>query len=188
MQDSTIRVLLVDDERADSILTKETFAEIKWSAFVMDWADTFEKGLVSILRQEHDVYLIDYRLGGRDGLELLRTAIAKGCMAPMILLTGLDDHEVDMEAMKAGAMDYLVKGELSPALLERSIRYSLERKRVENLLRKSRSELFAQHEEMKQLYEHLELKNRELLAAQETIKSNRKFYEAQGLKLVGEQN
>jgi len=154
----------------------------------MDWTDTFEKGLESILRQLHDVYLIDYRLGGRDGLELLRSAVAKGCMAPMILLTGLDDHEVDMEAMKAGAMDYLVKGELTPALLERSIRYSLERKRVENLLRKNRSELFARHEEMKQLFEHLEAKNRELLAARETIKNNREFYEAQGLRLAGEKN
>lgn len=188
MQDSAIRVLLVDDERADSILTLAVFAEIKWSAFAMEWTDTFEKGLELILRQEHDVYLIDYRLGRRDGLELLRSAIAQGCMAPMILLTGLDDHDVDMEAMKAGAMDYLVKGELTPALLERSIRYSLERKRVENLLRKSRSELFARHEEMKHLYEHLESKNRELLAARETIKSNRELYEAQGLRLAGEKN
>ena len=80
---------------------------------------------------EHDVYLFDYHLGHADGLQLLREALARGCKAPIILLTGNDNWETDVEAMKAGAADYLVKGHLDARLLERSIRYALERTRAQ---------------------------------------------------------
>jgi two-component system sensor histidine kinase/response regulator len=75
--------------------------------------------------------LFDYHLGHADGLELLREAMARGCKAPIILLTGNDNLETDIEAMKAGASDYLVKGHLDERLLERSIRYALERTRAQ---------------------------------------------------------
>src|SRR5439155_9809663 len=74
-----------------------------------------------------DIYFIDYRLGAKTGLDLLKEAIAAGCEEPVILLTGKGNHTVDMEAMRVGAMDYLVKGELNEEKLERSIRYALER-------------------------------------------------------------
>ncbi|HEX2640043.1 MAG TPA: diguanylate cyclase, partial [Pyrinomonadaceae bacterium] len=77
----------------------------------------------------HDIYLVDYRLGERTGLELLRAAIRNGCTAPIILLTGQGDKEIDFQAMQAGAADYLVKGELTAPLLERAIRYSLKHAR-----------------------------------------------------------
>jgi PAS domain S-box-containing protein len=70
-------------------------------------------------------------LGERNGLELLQEAVANGCKAPIILLTGQGDHEVDIEAMNAGAADYLEKDKLGAPLLERSIRYAIERKRAE---------------------------------------------------------
>ena len=70
-------------------------------------------------------------MGHADGLELLREAMARGCKAPIILLTGNDNWETDVEAMKAGAADYLVKGHLDARLLERSIRYAMERKRAQ---------------------------------------------------------
>jgi PAS domain S-box-containing protein len=84
---------------------------------------------------QHDIYLLDYRLGEHNGLELLQQAVAQGCRAPMILLTGQGDREIDMEAMKAGAADYLDKGQLRAPLLERSIRYAIERKRAEQKIR-----------------------------------------------------
>ncbi len=61
----------------------------------------------------NDIYFIDYRLGAKTGLDLLKEAIASGCEEPVILLTGKGNHTVDMEAMRVGAMDYLVKGELN---------------------------------------------------------------------------
>ena len=81
----------------------------------------------AIGHNQHDVYFLDYRLGEYHGLELLKEAMAEGCKAPMILLTGQGDHKVDIEAMRAGAFDYLVKGRLDSNLLERSIRYALDR-------------------------------------------------------------
>jgi PAS domain S-box-containing protein len=74
---------------------------------------------------DFDVCLLDYHLGQRTGLELLRRAIARGCRTPIILLTGNDDRNVDVEAMKAGAADSVVKGRFDGRLLEPSIRYAI---------------------------------------------------------------
>jgi len=83
--------------------------------------------LEAIRRNQHDAYLLDYRLGEDSGLQLLHEALKNGCRAPMILLTGQGDRAVDIEAMKAGAADYVVKGQVDGPLLERSIRYAIER-------------------------------------------------------------
>jgi DNA-binding response OmpR family regulator len=80
---------------------------------------------------QHDVFMVDYVLGERNGIDLLNEAREKGCNAPIILLTGRGDREVDLAAMKAGAADYLDKEKLQAPLLERSIRYAIERKRSE---------------------------------------------------------
>ncbi len=120
------RVLLVDDDEDDYLITADLLSEIDGTRFDLDWVASYAEGLEAITRREHDVYLLDYRLGGKHtGLELLREAIRSGCREPIILLTGLRDREIDMEAMSTGAADYLVKGQINAPLLERSIRYSL---------------------------------------------------------------
>ena len=128
---SPMKVLLVDDDEDDYILTRDLFGDIEGAKFELDWAATYDTGLRAICQREHDVYFVDYRLGGRSGLDLIQEVIGIGCEAPLILLTGQGDHEVDMDAMKAGAADYLVKGRIDAELLERSIRYSLERKNAQ---------------------------------------------------------
>src|SRR5437764_7925415 len=127
MDNEQLRVLLVDDDKDDYSITRKLFSKMGRPNFELDWVATYEAGLEEILRNRHDVYLIDYRLGTHDGLELLREAIRQGCKAPIIILTGQGDHEIDVEATEAGAADYLVKGPLGVDLLERSIRYSIER-------------------------------------------------------------
>src|SRR5437660_3190035 len=92
-------------------------------------------------RNHHVVYLVDYRLGGRNGLDLLREARERGCRGPIILLTGQGEREVDLEAMKAGAADYLIKGQIDAAQLERSIRYAIERHEDREALREAYDEL-----------------------------------------------
>src|SRR4051812_3056008 len=79
---------------------------------------------------QHDVCLVDYRLGAQNGIDLLRAALSRNCQAPIILLTGQGEREIDLEAMQAGASDYLVKGQLEADLLERSMRYAVERTRA----------------------------------------------------------
>src|SRR5207247_8379843 len=113
------------------IITRALLSRIGRTKYKLDWAPTYQSALEAIERNKHDIYLIDYRLGQEDGLALVADAISKGCKAPMILLTGHDDWETDFRAMKAGAADYLVKGQLHEKLLERSIRYAIEQKRAE---------------------------------------------------------
>ncbi len=125
-----IRVLLVEDDEDDYILTRDLLSEIRGQRFALEWAPTFERGLQQLLLNQHDVALADYRLGAQNGVDLLRAALERGCQCPVILLTGSGQHQVDLEAMQAGAADYLVKGQLKPDLLERSIRYAIQRKRA----------------------------------------------------------
>jgi signal transduction histidine kinase len=130
-----LRVLLVEDDEDDYVLTRDLLAEVSGYRFDLEWAPTYETGREALRQDRHDVYLFDYRLGGHDGLELLREAVARGCKGPVILLTGQGEREIDIEAMKAGASDYLSKGKIDAALLERSIRYAIERKRSQDSLR-----------------------------------------------------
>ncbi len=124
-----VRVLLVEDDEDDYILTRGLFADMRESRFQLEWFKSYQLGLAAMVRNQHDVCLVDYRLGAKNGIELLKEALERGCQAPIILLTGLGEHQVDIEAMKAGAADYLVKTGLRGDLLERSVRYALERKR-----------------------------------------------------------
>src|SRR6185436_7454500 len=127
---SLIKVLLVEDDEDDFIITRDLLSEMRAQRFTLDWMKTFETGLQGMLLNQHDVCLVDYRLGARNGVDLLRAALESGCQAPVILLTGAGEHEIDLEAMAAGAADYLVKTELQSRFLERSIRYAIQRKRA----------------------------------------------------------
>lgn len=135
MEISTVRVLLIDDDEDDYILTRDLLSESQGIRFELEWIETGDIGLEAMCQNQHDIYLLDYRLGEYNGLELLRKAVAKGCRVPIILLTGQGDREIDIEAMKAGAADYLDKSQIRAPLLERSIRYAIERKRSEQKIR-----------------------------------------------------
>ena len=121
-----IKILLVDDDEDDYIITREIIDDIPGRQYHLDWTPSFQDALQLIAEKQHDIYLVDYRLGAHDGLELITKAIEMGCTAPLILLTGQSDRETDEKAMRLGASDYLVKGTISPNELERSIRYSIE--------------------------------------------------------------
>ena len=131
MESTPVRVLIVDDDEDDYVMTRELLSEIEGRTYELDWVVAYGTGLDAISQNQHDVYLIDYYLGERNGLQLLHEAIELGSHAPIILLTGRSDRDVDIEAMKAGAADYLVKGDMDATLLERSIRYAVERSRAD---------------------------------------------------------
>jgi len=130
MMSEHLRILLVEDDEDDYILTKELLTEWGTISFELQWVTTFEVALTEMKRNHHDIYLLDYRLGTENGLELLRTGMAQGCKGPIIFLTGQDNREIDLEVMQAGAVDYLVKSEITGPMLERSIRYALQQKQV----------------------------------------------------------
>ncbi len=136
---SSIRVLLVDDDEDAYILTRHHLSKIH-EGLHLDWASSYEQGLETIQKAAHDVYLLDYRLGGRTGLDLLREALALGCKEPIIMLTA-ENPLVDAEAMRLGAADFLNKDRLDAALLERSIRYSIKHFKTLRALRESEAQL-----------------------------------------------
>ncbi len=153
MSQPPTKILLIEDDREDYLITRDLLEDIDaWEA-QLDWASTYDEGLAAICRAEHDVYLIDYRLGARDGLELLQQAIETGCTAPLILVTGYRDHETDLAAMKAGAADFLTKGRIDTDLLERSIRYALERAQARDQLADANQQLQRKNQTLSELTE-----------------------------------
>lgn len=135
--DETINILLIDDDEDDFLITQDHLSDFEERRYVLDWRDTYQGGLDAIQRAEHDVYLLDYHLGVRSGIDLLREAIRLGVHRPIIMLTGLGDSATDTRAIREGASDYLVKDQISAPLLERSIRHALERSRMQQALSES---------------------------------------------------
>jgi PAS domain S-box-containing protein len=132
------RILLVDDDEDDYLITREMLAGAQGGQMKLEWEATYEGALRCLLEgAPYDAVLMDYDLGLHTGIELIRTATAAGYPAPFILLTGRGSYEVDVEAMQAGASMYLTKNEVKPLLLERFIRYAIERKQAERALQQS---------------------------------------------------
>jgi len=146
-----LRILLIEDDEDDFILTRALLRETEDFLPSVEWIDTYDEALNNMVHNQYDVYLLDYRLGAEDGLSLLREATLQGCRGPIILLTGQGDHDIDLEAMRAGAADYLIKGEITAPLLERSIRYSIEQKRSEAELAELKQRL-AESQEVERLH------------------------------------
>jgi two-component system cell cycle response regulator len=119
------RILLIDDDRLQFRYTQAQFKNFRAEQYDLDWAETYEEGLARLLSGEYSACLLDFQLGTRDGLELIREAVAKGCRTPIIFLTSESSENIDIRAMHLGALDYLVKGEITPRMLERSLRYAL---------------------------------------------------------------
>jgi len=132
-----IRIVIVDDDKDDFDLTSEYIHEIPNGNFKIDWCPTYNQALESILNSSYDIYFIDYRLGAKTGIDLLQQARTHHIEKPIILLTGKGNQKIDMEAMRLGAVDYLIKSELNSEKLERCIRYALERARTLKELRSS---------------------------------------------------
>ena len=119
------RVLLIDDDRAQFRLTSAQLKHFPRDHYELDWAGTFDEGLTKLMSGEYAACLLDYQLGPRDGLQLIREAVTQGCRTPIVFLTAETSARIDLEAMNAGALDYLVKGEITPRILERSLRYAV---------------------------------------------------------------
>ncbi len=140
-----MNILLIDDDEDEFILLREIFSTPRGGGLPPDiklqWVSTYDEALSTLSSSLYDVFLLDYRLGDRSGLDLLRRAAEIGCRAPIIVLTGQGDNDVDLAALQLGAANYLVKDQISLPLLEHSIRYALEQKRTRNELEQRADEL-----------------------------------------------
>lgn len=135
MTPTPVSILLIDDDEDEYVLHRDLLAESSRELYELSWTADYAEGLADLTAGRHDAYLIDYRLGDKTGLELLRTMKEAGIDRAMIILTGQTDAAVDQSAMESGASDYLVKGETNSAELTRTIRYAIERCRILSRLR-----------------------------------------------------
>ncbi|MBB6462439.1 sensor histidine kinase [Flammeovirga kamogawensis] len=120
-----VRVLLIDDDEDDYIITEDILDDIPYRNYELDWVSNFDDAISIINHGVHDVYIVDYLLGAKSGLDLIIEALKDSKHKPFILLTGQGDVRVDEKAMTVGASDYLVKGQMTPQQLERAIRHSI---------------------------------------------------------------
>lgn len=137
LQEHPTRILIIDDDEDDFFIVSDFIKSIETGNFKIDWCYAYKDAIRIIGERSHDLYFVDYRLGAKTGLDLLKDAVALKCEEPIILLTGKGNPEVDREAMRIGAMDYLIKSDLNTEKLERCIRYSLERSATIKALRAS---------------------------------------------------
>ncbi|MFY8328678.1 response regulator [Pseudoalteromonas sp. ZZD1] len=132
MLDKATKLLLVEDDEDDYILTCDYLEQLSSHTFDIDWISEPAKAVEVLSTNQHDICLLDYRLGASDGLVVLKQAIENGFTGPIIMLTGQSNEALDSAALDAGAVDYLVKNEMSNSRFARSIRYALARRDIED--------------------------------------------------------
>jgi CheY-like chemotaxis protein len=136
-----VRLLLVEDDEDDAVLLKRTLAKIPDARFDVQWVTSGAAALDALATGWYDATLVDYHLGGSSGVELVRDATAAGCVTPLIMLTGQRDRTTDMLAMKAGASDFLVKGQTDATTLDRALRYAITSARIREELRRGKEQI-----------------------------------------------
>jgi PAS domain S-box-containing protein len=127
----TWRVLHVVGIEDDYLLTREMLSQAQGRKIILDWASTYQDGQLRLQSNPFDAVLVDYALDLDTGLEFIREAISQGYSGPLILCSGHDDYDVDIQAMSAGADLYLPRTGANPLSFERSLRYAIERKHAE---------------------------------------------------------
>jgi len=135
------KILVVDDDEEDFLLVKSILSSLEQVAVDWVWARTAQEGLRQLEAGRFDAILIDYYLGSEHGPHLIQTAVEAGVQPPMILLSGQGNYEMDREAMQSGAYFFLNKNELTPYVMERTIRYAIDRKAIELALKQREDKL-----------------------------------------------
>lgn len=155
MNNERSTILLIEDNPDDALLIQELLADTGSASFDWVWAERLSEGLDRLATGKIDVVLLDLSLPDSHGLETFTTAQTQAPDVPIIMLTGLDDEELAVQAVQKGAQDYLTKNRLEGQLLVRSLRYAVER---QNLL----AEVVRQSRELTRVNEELQRSNKEL--------------------------
>ena len=130
MESEKIEVLLIEDNPGDARLIQEMLTEAGEAWFRVEYADRLSRGLEHLKNGGVDVVLLDLSLPDGQGLDAFEKVQAQVPAVPVVVLTGFDDETLAVEAIRHGAQDYLVKGDVDSKVLYRAVRYSVERKRA----------------------------------------------------------
>jgi len=135
MKEKPIRVLLVEDNAGDVRLLREMFGKETPGSFELTHLVRMGEAEIRLAKGGVDIALVDMGLPDEHGLDTVRRSLAAAPDVPVIVLTGLEDEELAAEAMKAGAQDYLIKGQIENRALPRALRHAIERHQLDRRLR-----------------------------------------------------
>ena len=174
MNQKSLKILIIEDDEDDAFYIKDILKEgLGEPGPLIDHYSSIGSSLKQLNPFNYDLAMFDYRLGEINGIELLRNIRGQGCDIPIILFTGQGDQEVAVEAMKAGATDYLTKGKLSAESVTQSIRYALGlqkeaelRKEAEEKLKKSHVNLTLAHQELQASMDKLKTAQNQILRSE----------------------
>jgi diguanylate cyclase (GGDEF)-like protein len=131
MSEKTIRILLVEDNPGDARLMREMLNGPASCKYDLTHHESMEKAVAHLLANPVDIVLLDLGLPDANGLDAVRQAHAIAAGVPIVVLTGLDDELLAAQALQEGAQDCLIKGQIEPPALLRSLRYAIERQRIQ---------------------------------------------------------
>jgi PAS domain S-box-containing protein/putative nucleotidyltransferase with HDIG domain len=137
MVTKNVKILLIEDNAGDARLIREMLSEVPDVSFELENAKRLSTGLKHLAKETPDIILLDIGLPDSQGLDTLEKVYAQVKTVPIVVLTGLEDESVGIEAVQHGAQDYLVKGQIQSKVLWRVLNYSIERKRAGEMLRES---------------------------------------------------
>ena len=138
-----IKILLVEDNPVEARLLCETLAEVGSTPFEVEQVERISEARELLSRTNTDVVLLDLSLPDAHGLESIERIYDAAPKVPIVVLTGLNDEALAVKAVRDGAQDYLIKGQIAGPMLERSLRYAIERSRAQNAERLRSRELEA---------------------------------------------
>ncbi len=130
MEDAVWNIVLLEDDEDDYTITRNMLESVRPGKIQLTWFTTPDVALEYVRHNPVDAILVDLALGKDNGFEFIAQAQDVGCKAPVIVISGFSDHQIDLEAMQAGAVDFLVKQEVTGSSLERSIRYAIHRQKT----------------------------------------------------------
>lgn len=129
-----LQVLIIEDNPGDAELVDIMLAEADPSSYDCHHVLTLDEGVAALQEKSFDVVLLDLGLPDSQGLYTLERLLAAGASIPVVVLSGNDDEDTALQAVRGAAQDYLVKGDFGPRTLTRTLRYAIERKRLTDRL------------------------------------------------------
>lgn len=147
MNADTTQILMIEDEHLIADLMSEMISMYGGDRFCVRHFDTLAGGLDSLEEEQTDLVLLDLNLPDSEGLSTLKKVHASAPDVAIIVLTGMSDEDLAMQALQLGAQDYLIKGEINGPFLLKAVRYSLERKQFQDELKRHQAQMM-QHEKM----------------------------------------
>ena len=155
MEDKACRLLLIEDNPDDIFLLQESLREVKDASFQLESVTRLAEGLARLAEGDIDAVLLDLSLPDSHGIDTIIQVSAAAPHLPIIVMTGLDDEELGAVAVREGAQDYLVKGQVAGQLLARTIRYSIHRKQAEERMAEHTAKLEAANSELEYAHDQL---------------------------------